>query len=745
MLVPINEVKEIDQLKDFNTRIHEAAKLYARHGFPVVPLRPKSKILPPRNSGINYHSGSSKEETMNRWFGPQGKYQGYNLGLVCGQAAYVIDLDRHGENDGVANWKKLVKEYSPLNCPIQKTPSGGRHLILTWQPNMMSTSGKIDKGIDTRGGDGKPRSHVVLWPSEIEVEQDDGSKQTASYSWVKGGEVPDPPDWLVKRMGVAWTRNPGDAGRGNEEVSKEDEEFVYSPSHINAMLDSIDPNKLSYEEWLFVGQAINSQHPGSDGLELWQVWSERGERYKHGECQKRWPGFSPAGPIRVGTLIYLAKQGGYNPNTDPLARMGDFEELVHQMNEDNAVMLTGGKIRIAHRDVNGGIHIMGTHDFNILMYNKTVTVPKARAKVTEADIWMAHEMRRECINGMGFFPDKPLWHDGYVNMWRGWGVEAKQGDWSLFQQHILEVLCGGDQSLYDFVIDWSADIIQDPMRPKGTALVFHGKEGTGKGTFCHMLGEVIGRKHYKHVTNERHLTGNFNYHLMDGLLVFADEVIYGGSRSTAGILKSMVSEKELVCERKGIDSFMYENRTRLVVASNEDWFIPAGPESRRWTVLEVDDSKANDKDYFNAVYNQMESGGYEAMMYDLQHREIISNLNHAPETEALQKQRDIYKYTGDAADQWFMHCVAIEDLGMLDRGEGAWPSSVDRIELYETYVRWLGDNKGIRPKGPNHFYDKLEQFGFVKHRPGPKGGIRRWCYKTPIPDSFPKADDDEES
>jgi len=307
---------------------------------------------------------------------------------------------------------------------------------------------------------------------------------------------------------------------------------------------------------------------------------------------------------------------------------------------------------------------MGTQDFNTLMYNRKVTIPGKKGKIpTEADIWMAHPDRRECIRGMGFFPDEPLWHNGYVNLWQGWGVKPVDGNWELFDYHVKEIMCGGDEELHNYVLDWVADIIQDPMEPKGTAIVMHGKEGVGKGTFCEMVGKIVGQAHYKHITNEHHITGNFNYLLMDALFIFADEVIYGGSRSTAGILKSMVTEKQLVCERKGVDSFMYDNRIRLAVASNADWFIPAGPESRRWLVLEVSDKCANDRHYFDLLYNQMiDEGGLEAMMFDLMSRKIKSNLAKAIVTKGLKAQRAIYKATGDAVDisKLFPHGLRME-------------------------------------------------------------------------------------
>jgi hypothetical protein len=730
----MNDIREIDRIKDFETRIHQAALMYAQQGIPVVPLRPGSKILPERKTGINYFSRTIKLKTMDKWFGENGRYRGWNIGIPCGEDLFAIDLDLHGRENGIENWM-VVASGRELNCPIQETPTGGRHMLLQWRENLTSSSGKLARGVDTRGGDGQPRSHIVAWPSIVKWVDKDGKDQSGAYGWVEGGDVPETPEWVSDIMGVPWASKPG---LGNENVGPDSLETPYNPSQIAAMLDHIDANTLSYEEWLFVGQAINSQHPDKDGLQLWDTWSATGERYIHGECEKRWPGFNPAGTIRIGSLIYFAKEGGYDPSSDP-ARAGDFGDLVQAMNEDNAVLLTGGKIRIVHRDKVGGIHIMGTQDFNTLMYNRKVSVPLKRGKTpTEADIWMAHPDRRECIRGMGFFPDEGLWHDGYVNLWQGWGVKPEEGDWSLFDNHIKEVLCEDNEELHNFVLDWIADIIQDPMTPKGTAIVMHGEEGIGKGTFCEMVGRIVGKAHYKHVTNPRHLTGNFNKLLMDALLVFADEVIYGGDRQTRGIIKSMVTEKEMVCEPKGIDPFMCESRMRLAVASNEEWFIPAGPESRRWLVLEVSNKYANDKRYFNNLYDQMfDNGGLAAMMFDLQARKIRSNLAKAIVTRGLITQREIYKSTGDSVDIWMDRCIAKADLGCADQGEGGWPSDVDRMALFEAYDLWLGNQKGLRSKGVAHFYRKVESYGFSKHRPRPEGGgARRWRYKVPKHELF---------
>jgi hypothetical protein len=718
MRIPLDEIREIDRIEDRETKVYEAAKLYVRHGFQVLPVRPRSKWLPEASTGINYSSAAKRLSTVDNWFGPGGRFRGWNLAIACGATAFAIDVDRHGDEDGLEQFKQIVEEYGDPEAPSQRTPKGGLHYIFQWRDNARSTTKRIASSIDTRGGDGRPQSHIVVWPSIT----DDGS-----YEWVSGGDVPVLPQWVTDILGTPWNRK---AGRGSEEVKQEDEEDQFTVGQIQSMLDAIDVDMVSYDEWLMVGQAINTQFPDERGYELWHNWSKVGKRYKQDECKIRWRGFKPHGPIRVGTLIHIAKLNGWTFQVQGPGATGDFAEIIEKMNKDNAVIVTGGKVKIASRDGEGNVHVFSREDFAALMFNRPVTIMGSRKRVTEADIWMAAEERRTCVNGLGFFPDKPLFFNNYVNLWRGWGVDPVEGDWSLFKAHIAEVICNGDEKLNEYVLDWMADIFQNPMRPKGVALVIHGQEGTGKGSLAKFLGKACGH-HFAHVTHERHLIGNFNSHMMDKLLVFADEVVYGGSRQTAGILKALVTEERLVCERKGLDPFFYDNRARLIIASNEDWFVPAGAESRRWLVLDVNNKYASNVKYFNRLYSQMDNGGVAAMMAELMQRQIKSNLALAPVTSALNNQRQIYTITGDAVSQWLDYCTQVEWLGTSDDVEASgWPKVVDRILLYESFMKWAKDNSVRGLKGSSHFYAKLAKYGFEQYRPE-SNGVRRYKYRVP--------------
>lgn len=326
-------------------------------------------------------------------------------------------------------------------------------------------------------------------------------------------------------------------------------------------------------------------------------------------------------------------------------------------------------------------------------------------------------------------------------------MEPIAGDWSKLKTHITDILCGGKPELYDWVLDWMADLYQDPANPKGCAVVMHGIEGCGKGTFMEALGRTMGR-HYKHVTQEEHLTGRFNGHLQDSLLTFADEVTYGGSRKTAGNLKAMVTEPKLTVERKGVDAYSFKNCARIGVASNEDWFIPAGPQSRRWLVLNVLPDKASDANWFGAIYKEMDNGGLEAMMHELMNREIKSNLKVAPVTDALKGQRQRFMESRmDSVHAWWYDCLEARNIEIVcylseSMEEAVWPQLVKKPDLYDNYKGWT-KNSGlpVQPMSKSMFYNRMPELGATEVRPSNTTVIKRNGGKRERMFEMPKLDE----
>jgi hypothetical protein len=533
---------------------------------------------------------------------------------------------------------------------------------------------------------------MVAWPSVV---------NGLPYSWINGGPLTSTPTWIVDKINnQSWTNTPiiGAGGRGNENITITDELTPITNGQARDMVMAIDPNAVSYDEWLRIGLAIKSQMPDDRGLSLWDEWSRGGERYKRHECEKRWSNLQITGAVGVGTLFYHAKLNGWTPADTDVKSLG-ITELVAQMNQDYAIVMLGGKCRVIVEVDVLGCHSGWQRPFNLwdlqsfASYMKNQKYPvdtsKGVKEMQKYDLWMQNEARRTYPNGMGMFPDYNV-PEGTFNTWRGFTVRPKEGDCGLFLSHVLNVLCRGEEEHWAWLMDWVADIVQDPANPKGCAVVVQGEEGTGKGTFASVIGSLFGT-HYVQIIDTDHLTSNFNSHMADALVVFADEVTWGGNVKTAGKLKGLVSEKNLLVERKGVDAVQCKNMVHLIMVTNNEWAVPTGQGSRRWFALKTDDSKASNEKYFNAIYDELNNGGREALLYFLLNRRITSNLKVAPVTSELKHQRILSTNYNSAIEWWARKVMEgrIESPGDQDFDPNntsiKWPEVVDASLLYAEY------------------------------------------------------------
>jgi Family of unknown function (DUF5906) len=268
--------------------------------------------------------------------------------------------------------------------------------------------------------------------------------------------------------------------------------------------------------------------------------------------------------------------------------------------------------------------------------------------------WLGHRQRRQ-YRGVTFLPAGPKEVNQCLNLWQGWGVEPKAGDWSLIGEHIESVLAGGNEEFADYIIRWIAWAIQNPAAQAEVALVLIGAKGAGKGTLVRCLQRIFGA-HAFQVTSREHVIDKFNGHLQDCVLFIADEAYWGGDKRCVGRLQGMITEPTLPIERKGLDVFEVRNFLHIVMLAEPGWVILAGRYERRYATLAVSTVKRGDKAYFRALHKQIEDGGAEAMFDDLQRMDLNGwHPRDIPEAlltnPALQKQQS---HTLPPLEQWYL-------------------------------------------------------------------------------------------
>jgi uncharacterized membrane protein YeaQ/YmgE (transglycosylase-associated protein family) len=249
--------------------------------------------------------------------------------------------------------------------------------------------------------------------------------------------------------------------------------------------------------------------------------------------------------------------------------------------------------------------------------------------------WLENEERRQ-FDGIAMAPLLNI--PRYYNRWKGFSVEPVQGSWQPMKDHILNNICAKDRVHYKYLIGWIAKMIQEPGTAGQVAVVLIGGRGTGKSFLGNCLCDLLGH-HAQHVTGSEHVTGKFNGHLEDCIFLFADEANFAGDRQ-GGVLKGIITEPELPIHGKYKKLKGVPNMIHLLMASNDDFVVPAGNDERRFFVLNVSDARQQDLEYFGAIDQEMKSGGLEAMLYDLQNHDLSGfEVRNVPQTQGLLNQK----------------------------------------------------------------------------------------------------------
>ncbi len=403
---------------------------------------------------------------------------------------------------------------------------------------------------------------------------------------------------------------------------------------------------------------------------------------------------------------------------------------LHKINEFYAGVLLGSDWRIVKESYDENakkytVAFLKQSAFFAFMSHRKVKVWTGAEKNIEykelAKVWSGWSERRTYENVI-FDPSEKATSSTY-NLFRGFPLKPAKGDWSLMRKHIYEVICDSNLEHYEYLMAWMARAVQDPGGEKpGVAIVLKGGKGIGKGVFVNYFGTIFGDA-FLPIADSESFTGRFNMHLSKSLLVFLDEAVWGGDKKAEGKLKQLITEPRIMFEPKGIDSMALDSFINVIIASNEDWVVPATGDERRFCVLQPSATFQQNTDYFREIANERDNGGVEAMMYDLMQLDYKSvNLRRAPHTVGLSEQ--VQASLPSVLEFWY----SILDRGFLlsDRESGGpinselteenntkeeiWPRAVFKHEIHTEYTQWCRLQHRNFPKSVAQFWK--ETFAF---------------------------------
>ncbi|MCK1311803.1 primase-helicase family protein [Bradyrhizobium sp. 45] len=389
---------------------------------------------------------------------------------------------------------------------------------------------------------------------------------------------------------------------------------------------------------------------------------------------------------------------------------------IQGINRHHAFTMWGSKAVVVYEDPSGPLQIRTIDAFKAWFANRRIQTPDPTGTVRSSPLgqaWLSHPQRRQ-YEGVEFFPNpdgaepKP----NHLNLWRGFSVApSSEGKWGILKDHLSNNVCNGDAELFDYVFGWFAHIVQRPRDKLGTALVLRGKMGTGKSR----LGEVFGSlfpAHYLQIDSGRYLTGQFNGHMTNCLLLQSDEAVWAGDKSAEGRLKGLITSEYQMIESKGLDPIKMPNYVRCIMTSNEGWVVPAGKDERRFCVLDVHPRCAQNHDYFGEMEVELNNGGRERLLFDLLHFDLSKvNLRRIPRTKGLLDQK--LRSLDSVETYWY---------GRLSDGTTTsqttdWVGEISTDLLFEDYVRTSSQIGEKRRVAKPQFGEAIQKFGVIKRRP----------------------------
>jgi hypothetical protein len=658
------------------------AKALIKKGLDIFPVESNGK-----KPAVDGWQGIAKRGDDKPW----ANGVDHNIGVACGGRLVIIDIDMKNGVDGEATWAALMDEHNIEESPFQvKTPSEGRHIyyLVPDGETVNNSVGKLGPGVDVRG-----RGGYVVGPGSI-IDGKAYKVITTGQEIIKAGPE------LMALLGRGRSRA-DDADVLPTGLELDRPENVqrardYLAEGAEVAVEGAGGDQTTFSVAARVREMGIARETCTDLMA--EVWNDR--------CSPPWSADDLERKVQNAYLYATGRIGGGTAEADfeddPDSEI-DLEELearaerirarrspVDKMNDRYAFVAVGTSHVVLEEYLDDEdqmrVALYGEKTFHGMTVGNTYIDADGKRRYVSRD-WIVSPERRT-YRGFTFDPSRVGPVNGKYNHWRGFTYDAVAGmtvdqakaGCALFLKHVRDVICSGDMATYRWMINYFAHLIQFPAKKPETAIVVVGEKGAGKSMMFDVVGNLV-RDNYVITADKRMMLGNFNSHMENALLFQFEEAFWAGDKNAEGKLKLIVTGKYNLIERKGYEPYMVPNFARIGITSNNDWVVPASVDERRWTVVRCSGARRGDKPYFKAIYDQLESGGYEALMTLLSLLEVDKLSVHVPpKTAGLAEQK---LESMECVARWIYNSL---DNGKLEDVEGTGLRNVPVAEAYEGYL-----------------------------------------------------------
>jgi Family of unknown function (DUF5906) len=278
-------------------------------------------------------------------------------------------------------------------------------------------------------------------------------------------------------------------------------------------------------------------------------------------------------------------------------------DAVARINKEFFVLQSSGKIYREGDD--GELTALSRQDFKTALGGRWAEFPGDDGKTrrrSASDVWLEAPNRRE-FRGLQYCPNNIGLKPKHLNLFKGWGcVTPAPGDCSIVTDHIMQIVADNILAKGEFLLNWFADILQNPTRKPGVCIALRGGQGCGKSVVAAIMRRILGSRNVLTTSDKDRILGRFNSAVMNKILLVGEEMLFAGDRATTDKLKHLITGQTLPIEIKFGDTLEIESHHRLLLTSNHERVFQAAGEERRFVIYDVSDVRRADADYFDKLY-----------------------------------------------------------------------------------------------------------------------------------------------
>lgn len=288
-----------------------------------------------------------------------------------------------------------------------------------------------------------------------------------------------------------------------------------------------------------------------------------------------------------------------------------------------------------------------------------------------------HDKNTVMYKGVEFNPRSTS--ESTLNLWVGMTAKPMIGKWPLIESLLRDVLCGGRDSEYQYLLKYIAHAIQRPWEKPGVMIILLGGQGIGKGTLAKLLKRIWSAT-FLQVNRIKQVVGDFNGSLERAYIVFLDEALFAGDRNSSDALKSLVTESNISINEKHQPARQITSYHRFFSATNAEHFKSTDRDDRRDFVLRVSEKRKGDYEFWDAVNAEIDSEGVQAFVYDLMNMDLTGfNVRSKPNTRELTEQK---LQSLERFPRWWFDCLS---QGLFGNG-GEWPEFVSSQSIIQLFL-----------------------------------------------------------